>query len=159
MAKTFFDSVADAQTRIVEEAWFEWNPNISSGDVAIYQKRAYSMVLSVVQWIYDIDFGDDDYSGSIAQDILQDAEAILWAWFFIHKSYNSQSLWTLMPSDWWDKVMEWKSILKQISKWEIKLYNSNNQEYNRVWWESTWADELMTSVPTDDRTFSKDYKE
>lgn len=131
--KTFFDTINTSYDLIKKEAWLQWNPNINQSDVRRYQKRAFAEIMTVVSWIYAISsLTDERLEWSLAIDTLQDLEVLLWSGYLLNKNYWQNQLSNTIFDEAADKIMEWKGILKEMSKGVVKLFDKDNIEFNRT---------------------------
>lgn len=133
ITKTFFTDINTSYDQIKKEAGVNGNPNISMADVRRYQKRSFSEIMTTISWIYAVSsFTDVRLLDSLALDILQDLEVLLWSGYLLNKNYATNQLTNQIMDEAADKIMEWREILKNISLWKTKLFDNTWEEFNRV---------------------------
>lgn len=143
-------------TKIRIESGFINNTDITDPTIDLYRYRAYGVVNSTISPVYRVQemISSPMYEWSHAQTIIESCETLLASWYLLTKQYGIDQMW-YGNDEAKDKIDEANSMLKQIAKWNMRLYGTDGLEFQRTEDGATslslWP---VASTPRESRNFT-----
>lgn len=103
------------EPNVRNEAWFDWNADLTTDVIDRYQLQSYNIIRWVVAWRYDItllDSSNPNFVWSQASYYLARVEELMAAWYILIKEFWSD--WTERKETGELKLKEANSLLDKL---------------------------------------------
>jgi len=130
MSQTFkgWDNLATVK-EIRKSAWLTWNTDIDDEYIETYREKARWDVWTYVAWRYDLkSFTEERFMKSLSFAILRGCQILLASSYIMNEWYWSQRLEEDNGS--WKKYDQQMAILDDLRKWNTRLLDVNNDEFD-----------------------------
>jgi len=141
--------------KVRSEAWLEGNPYITDPTIDSYIVQANWLIKSRIAARYVLSALDTNFSWSSAEATLDMAEKLLAAWLIMNKEDAGAE--TINTSDWNAKIQRSDDIISDIVSWDLKLLDSNWDEYDLQYSNSSGGAWLLITESIESTDTTRDF--